>query len=95
MRRVLSGGVLSAIAITSALVSTDAVAQVDGVNLNGRWRCFKLCRGGRGSYAFITQNGWDLNVLNDAGQASRAWVDYPGHIWSNRRTKAQCIPPPA
>ena len=32
-------------------------------------------------FAFITQNGWELNMVNDAGQASRAWVDYPGRIW--------------
>ena len=32
-----------------------------------------------GGIAFITQYGPDLNVL--AGVPSRAWIDYPGHIW--------------
>jgi hypothetical protein len=27
-----------------------------------------------------TQNGWELNMVNDAGLASRAWFDYPGRI---------------
>jgi hypothetical protein len=27
------------------------------------------------------QNGWELNMVNDAGQPSRAWVNYPGRIW--------------
>jgi hypothetical protein len=38
----------------------------------------------QGQFAFITQNGTELNVVNDAGEASRAWVDYPGHIWVDR-----------
>ena len=32
--------------------------------------------------AFVTQNGWELNLVNEAGQPSRAWIDYPGHIWA-------------
>jgi len=24
----------------------------------------------------------DLNLVNEIGQASRAWVDWPGHIWA-------------
>jgi hypothetical protein len=31
--------------------------------------------------AFVTQNGWDINVVNEVGLPSRAWIDYPGHIW--------------
>jgi hypothetical protein len=69
--------VLSAIAMSAALVATDASAQV---NLTGRWQCVELCAPG-GQFAFITQNGWELNVVNDAGEASRAWVDYPGRLW--------------
>ena len=30
--------------------------------------------GRRASFAFITQNGWELNVVNDAGEPSRGWV---------------------
>src|SRR5262249_53980116 len=33
--------------------------------------------------AFITQNGGEMRLLNEAGQPSRAWVDYPGHIWAD------------
>ena len=31
-----------------------------------------------------SQNGWELNLVNEAGQASRGWVDYPGRIWVAR-----------
>jgi len=72
---------LSAVAVLSALIATDASAQVNGVNLSGPWQCVASCLGPPGSLAYITQNGWELNVVNDAGQASRAWVDYPGRIW--------------
>ena len=71
--------VLSAVAMTAAVIATDASAQ--GVNLSGRWRCVELCQGPPGSFAYITQNGWEMNVVNDAGMASRAWLDYPGRIW--------------
>jgi hypothetical protein len=72
---------VSAFAVATVLVVTDAPAQVQGVDLNGRYRCMELCLGAPGSFAFITQNGWELNIVNDAGQPSRGWVDYPGRIW--------------
>jgi hypothetical protein len=76
MRAVLSAVAMSA-AMSAALVATEASAQV---NLTGRWQCVQLCAAG-GQFAFITQNGWELNVVNDVGEASRAWVDYPGRLW--------------
>ena len=74
-----------------ALVATDASAQ--GVNLTGRWRCVELCLGPPGSFAFITQNGWELNIVNDAGEPSRAWVDYPGRIWVERANQGAIYSP--
>ena len=71
---------VAAIAMSAALVATEASAQ--DMNLTGRYRCVELCTAGlQGQFAFITQNGWELSVVNDAGEASRAWVDYPGRIW--------------
>jgi hypothetical protein len=71
----------SATALLAALAATPASAQVQGVDLNGQYRCVAQCLGPPGSFAFITQNGWELNVINDAGQPSSGWVDYPGRIW--------------
>ena len=73
--------VLGAVAAVVVFGVGEAPAQVEGVDLNGRWRCVELCLGPPGSFAFITQNGWELNLVNDAGQPSRGWVDYPGRIW--------------
>ena len=71
---------LSVLAVGLSLVATDASAQ--GVDLSGRYRCIELCRDGLvGQPAFVTQNGWNLNLLNEAGEPSRAWIDWIGHIW--------------
>ena len=75
-------GLFTAIVLSATLAASGASAQ--GANLSGRWQCMALCIGPPGGYAFITQNGWDLNIVNDVGMASRAWEDYPGHIWIDR-----------
>jgi hypothetical protein len=73
----------SVITMSVALIATDASAQL--VNLTGRYVCVAVCTPGlQGQFAFITQNGTELNLVNDAGEASRGWVDYPGHIWVDR-----------
>ena len=71
--------ILGAMAVIAALGATEASAQ--GVNLTGRWQCVAMCAGPPGASAYITQNGWELNIVSDAGLASRAWVNYPGRIW--------------
>jgi hypothetical protein len=70
-----------AIAILISLVATNASAQVQGVDLNGRYQCVAACLGVPGGFAYVTQYGTQLNVIDDAGQPSRAYVDYPGRIW--------------
>jgi hypothetical protein len=71
---------LLAVAALVAVTSTDASAQV--LNLSGQYRCVQGCVEGLiGQPAFITQNGWDLRLVNEAGMPSRAWIDQHGHIW--------------
>src|SRR5664280_1459479 len=65
----------SAIAILAVLAATDASAQ--SINLTGAYQCSEACREGLAGYpAFITQNGPDLNLLNEAGEPARAWPDW-------------------
>jgi hypothetical protein len=75
--------VLAAIAAFGlTIAATQASAQ--GVNLTGQFRCVQMCAPGlQGQPAFVTQNGSNLNMLNEAGEPSRAWVDWPGHIWAD------------
>lgn len=66
---------VAVLAVSAAGIST-AFAQVP---LSGQYQCVQNCRGP--GLAYVTQNGWDLNVVNEIGQPSRAWIDYPGHVW--------------
>jgi hypothetical protein len=70
---------VAAFAVMCVLGTGSAWAQVV-LNLSGQYQCLQNCRGP--GLAYVTQNGWDLNVVNEIGQPSRAWVDYPGHIWT-------------
>jgi hypothetical protein len=67
--------------VAAALVATDASAQ--GVNLTGQYRCVRACVPSFGP-AYITQNGWSLNLINEAGQPSQGYVDWftQGRIWT-------------
>jgi hypothetical protein len=58
---------------------TGASAQV--FNLTGQFRCVRLCSAPPPAVAYLTQAAWELSLVNEAGFASRAWIDYPGHIW--------------
>jgi hypothetical protein len=65
----------SATVVLAVLVATEASAQ--SINLTGAYTCVEACRSGVvGSPAFITQNGPDLNLLNEVGQPARAWPDW-------------------
>jgi hypothetical protein len=72
----------SLLALGAAMFASDASAQ-SVVNLTGPYRCVAMCREGLvGQPAFVTQNGWNLNLLNEAGEPSRAWMDWSGRIWA-------------
>jgi hypothetical protein len=71
---------LFAVVALIAMASTEASTQV--LNLSGPYQCVQGCVEGLiGQPAFITQNGWDMRLVNEAGMPSRAWIDRPGHIW--------------
>ena len=66
---------------TPAVQTIAAPVVASGVGpLSGQFQCIAGCAG-VGGPAFVTQNGWDLNLVNEIGQPSRAWIDWPGHIW--------------
>jgi hypothetical protein len=78
---------MAAAPVVQTAVATPAVQTIatpviaSGVGLSGQFQCIAGCAGGIVGPAFVTQNGWDLNVVNEIGQPSRAWIDWPGHIW--------------
>ena len=74
----------------AAPVYTNAYAYAPGYagyagNLTGQYQCVQACSSGMPyNLAYVTQNGRDLNVVDDLGMASRAWFDAPGRIWVER-----------
>jgi hypothetical protein len=70
--------------VIAPVVITQAPASAPGqvLNLSGQFLCVAGCAGGQPGLAFVTQNGWDINLVNELGQPTRAWVDWPGHIWA-------------
>jgi hypothetical protein len=76
----------------ASFLATDASAQ--GVYLTGQYRCIQGCLPGfAGQPAFISQDGWNLNLVNEAGAPSRAWVDWPGHIWAQYWKQGAVVSP--
>ena len=67
--------VSSAVVVLAMLATTGASAQ--SINLTGNYKCVEVCRAGLvGSAAFITQNGPNFSLLNEAGEPARAWPDW-------------------
>jgi len=81
--KLATGFAMMAGLLAATMAASEASAQ--GVDLSGRYRCVALCAAGLdGAPAFVTQNGWNLNLLNEAGEPSRAWIDWSGHLWVDR-----------
>jgi hypothetical protein len=71
------------LSMLSTLAVTGASAQ-PAVSLTGTYRCVQGCVPGfEGKPAFVTQNGWDINLVTEAGEPVRAWFDWysPTRIW--------------
>ena len=77
---VVETAVAAPVAPAAQTVATPLVSSGVGTGLSGQFQCIAGCAG-VGGPAFVTQNGWDLNLVNEIGQPSRAWIDWPGHIW--------------
>lgn len=67
---------LLGVGVLTVLAANSASAQ-PAVSLTGAYRCVQGCVPGFESRpAFITQNGWDLNIVTEAGVPVRAWFDW-------------------
>ena len=70
------------IVVPVIITQAPVIAPGQVLNLSGQFLCVEGCAGGRPGLAFVTQNGWDINLVNELGQPTRGWVDWPGHIWA-------------
>jgi hypothetical protein len=75
---------LFAVGVLAAAAANGASAQ-PAVSLTGNYRCVQGCVPGlEDKPAFVTQNGWDLNLVTEAGVPIRAWFDWyapANRIW--------------
>jgi hypothetical protein len=83
--------VFGAVGMLAAFVAADASAQ--GVNLSGAYLCVQACELGLPGPAHVTQYGWHMNLVNEAGVPSRAWIDWPGHLWAQAWNEGAIISP--
>jgi hypothetical protein len=72
------------LAVFTALAATNALAQSVGTqswapNLSGLYRCVQNCAGAQ--LGRIVARGWQLTLTGESGETTRAWIDWPGHIW--------------
>jgi hypothetical protein len=74
---------LIALGALAGAMLTGPGASAQDFNLSGQYQCISGCAGAGVGLAVVTQNGWDLNVVNEVGMPTRAWIDWPGHIWTD------------
>ena len=86
-------GFVAAGALIAALMTASASAQV--LNLSGQFRCVQGCVGGLPGPAYVTQNGWELNLVNEAGEPSRRNARCPGSSCISSRCGAERPPLPS
>lgn len=67
---IFAAGILVASAVNGASAQP-------AVSLTGTYQCVQGCVPGyEGRLAFVTQNGWQLNMVTEAGVPVRAWFDW-------------------
>ena len=69
--------------VALGLMSSPALADTPFANLTGRYVCAKNCGPMLWHSAYVTQNGWDLNLLTPGNRPLRATTDWfsPNRIW--------------
>jgi hypothetical protein len=73
---------MSSVAMFALLGAAGAAAQ--NVNLTGQYVCVQVCQATPvPQLAHVTQNGWELNLVNEAGQPSRGWFNWGGRLWAD------------
>ena len=83
--------------VIGAVAAFASGASAQSINLTGTYRCIQNCRDGYlGAPAFITQNGWNLNLVTETGKSSRAWPDVTApnsRIWIDARNESAVYSP--
>ena len=83
--------------VMGAVAAFTSGASAQSINLTGTYRCIQNCRDGYlGAPAFVTQNGWNLNLVTETGDSYRAWPDVTApssRIWIEARNESAVYSP--
>jgi hypothetical protein len=76
--------IIVVLAVLTFLAGRDTPARAAGTqswapNLSGLYRCVRSCAGP--SLGRVVARGWRLTLTAENGETTRAWIDWPGHIW--------------
>jgi hypothetical protein len=80
-RLAMRASLMALVGAASVVAATATGASAQVLNLTGQFQCVRLCSSPVPALATLNQVAWDMSLVNDAGFASRGWIDYPGHIW--------------
>jgi hypothetical protein len=88
---------LPLVIVVGAVAVFASGASAQSINLTGTYRCIQDCRDGYvGAPAFITQNGYNLNLVTESGDSFRAWPDVTApnsRIWIDARNESAVYSP--
>ena len=85
------------IGVFGAVVAFTSGASAQSINLTGTYRCIRNCVDGSvGAPAFVTQNGYSVNLVTETGDSYRAWPDVTApnsRIWIDARNEGAVYSP--
>lgn len=82
MRKAIAMTIKLFVLVVFGLMFSAAASAQDVLNLSGPFRCVQGCDAALvNAPASVSQRGWELRLVNEAGVPARAWIDRPGHIW--------------
>ena len=67
------------------MIAIPAFADPPPVNVDGVFRCVMNCRGGlEGARTYVGQSGWQVNLINESGDSSTGYIQWPSRIWVDK-----------
>jgi hypothetical protein len=76
---------VAGLAFLASVIATPAFADAPPVNVDGVFRCVTHCRAGlEGARAYVGQSGWQVNLVNEAGDPSVGYIQWPSRIWVDK-----------
>jgi hypothetical protein len=81
------------VACLAAAISTPAFADPP-VDIDGVYRCVQRCRPGyEGLRTYVGQSGSQINLVNEYGDSSTGYIDWPRRIWTFKWNEGAMVSP--